>query len=728
MVNGRLLPWPKWKSGKIFLMELLCFVPSKEAYIIKEVVSKLENPPVITEVDIAKRQAQSKDFKFQIWPVLKIDGVPTFYGIRPIIKYLFAGNKLLPVSELSAFESMITFADLLYAAAAPIVAKEKQNILVKEDRLKKSNDELKVLLEKAQKYQNAQKKTIANIYLDAMLDVLKLIGIDIAPATAKDINVDGLAEDAVSFAISNLGIPERYAMSPVPEKKMYFSTPIYYVNGAPHIGHVFTTTLVESLANWYKLRHIPIIYSSGTDEHGLKVQTTAAEHKISPQAWCDQTSKVFFDAFKEFDLHPDVFIRTSEPRHIEVATKLWKILQEKGYIYKGKYEGWYSKREEAFVPENQIEEKEVDGVVKKFNKEDGAELIWSSEENYMFKLSAMNQPLLDWMNANPTCITPKQYYNHIKKSISGELRDLSISRQNVTWGIPVPGDEKQTMYVWIDALANYLTVAGWNGEEDGIWPADLHTVGKDIVKFHGIYWPAFLLAAGIKPYKRLLVHGWWTMSGEKMSKSLGNTLYPIKLRDFWGLEPVKYFLLREATLVNDADYSVEAMLNRTNNDLADVFWNLVMRILTPKFIGEEMKIPKCGELQNADRVIIENLESLPGNIDHFVQFGQTRLALIEIWNLFRDLNKYLTEQKPWTYKGKDDARFNTIAYVVIESLRIISLCLYPFIPNTATLLLDNLGAPAPLDNDPAVMFKFGYSKAGTQMKPAKVLFPKKKLD
>ena len=709
-------------------MEVLTISQTKDSYVMSKIVTLLDAPPKVIEIPSDKRQSASKEFKFQIWPALKIDGVPAYYGTHSIIKYLFANNKLLPAQKLSEVESLITFADLIYTTAAPIVAREKQHILVKEDKLQKSKKDLAALLAKAQKYQSAQQKTVANTYLDGILDIVFTLDIDVSPAQANKTSQEGLIEEAVNFAVKNLGIPERYAMSPAPEKKMYFSTPIYYVNGAPHIGHVFTTTLVESLSNWYKLRHIPIIYSSGTDEHGLKVQTTAAEHGVSPQEWCDKTSTTFREAFKEFDLHPDVFIRTTEPRHLEVAKKLWIILRDKGYIYKGKYEGWYSKREEAFVPENNIEERVVDGVVKRFNAEDGAELIWSSEDNYMFKLSAMRQPLLDWMNANPTCITPRQYYNQVKSSIMGELRDLSVSRANVSWGIPVPDDPSQTMYVWIDALANYLTVAGWNGEEDGIWPADLHTVGKDILKFHGIYWPAFLLAAGIKPYKRLLVHGWWTMNNEKMSKSVGNTLDPIILRDFWGLEPVKYFLLREVTLVSDADYSVTAMLNRTNNDLADVFWNLVMRVLSPKFMGEGMKVPECGELTAADKAIIEKIEALPGNVDHFVQFGQTRLALADTWELLHDLNKYMTDQRPWTYKGKDDARFGTIAYVVIEGLRIISLCIYPFMPNTAKTLLGNLGSPAPLDNDPEVMFKFGLLKKGVQMTPASVLFPKKKIE
>jgi methionyl-tRNA synthetase len=429
-------------------------------------------------------------------------------------------------------------------------------------------------------------------------------------------------------------------------------------------------------------------------------------------------------AFNEFDLHPDDFIRTTEPRHHVVATWFWEVLAEKGYIYKGTYDGWYSKTEETFVPDKDVQEVTVDGVTKHINVNDGAELTWSSETNYMFKLSAMRDAVLAWLDANPTVITPRCYYNNVRATLVAGLRDLSISRQNVTWGIPVPGDPSQTMYVWIDALANYLTVAGWSKTDNGIWPADCHIIGKDILKFHGIYWPAFLLAAGVEPYKQCLVHGWWTLNDQKMSKSRGNTLDPYELKSFWGLEPIKYFLLREVTLTSDSDYSMQAMLARYNGDLADALGNIVMRIISPK-LNLSMLVPQVGELTEADRAIIAEIETLPGTVDHNIAFGKTRVALAAIWEQLRALDKYLTDQTPWKLVTADPVRGATVSYILIDLLRIVVLCLWPFMSRTAETILQGLGSPPPLENNPEVMFKFGLLTAGTQMSVVPSLFPKK---
>ncbi|KAK8857853.1 methionyl-tRNA synthetase [Tritrichomonas musculus] len=706
-------------------MELLYISQTSQQIILNSVLPLLKEQPKVTEVSILQRAAVGKKFEFQIWPILKVDDNTAYFGLHAIVKYLFTGTPYLTPANSSETESVMTLSDALYSSAVPIVA-HNQSVLIKDELLKSSQNQLKHLLQKVAKYQT-EKPTLASAYLNGVLNVLAALEIDVSPCKASPASNIGLFEEAISFAHDNLSLPERYKMSAPPEKKMYFSTPIYYVNGVPHIGHVFTTTLVESLSNWYKLRGIPIIYSSGTDEHGLKVQTTAQENNSTPQAWCDKTSGAFREAFKDFDLAPDDFIRTSEERHLKVATKFWEILAEKGYIYKGKYEGWYSKREESFIPENQIEEQVINGKTVKVNKEDGAELVWSSEDNYMFKLSAMKEKLLNWLDSNPNCITPRCYWNHVRSSVLGDLRDISVSRlkKTVSWGVPVPGDPDHTMYVWIDALTNYLTVSGWYDNNMGIWPCDLHTVGKDIVKFHGIYWPAFLMAAGVPVYKRLLVHGWWTMDNEKMSKSLGNTLDPIKLRDFWGLEPVKYFLLRECTLTSDSDYSVSAMLNRLNNDLADVLGNLVMRIISPK-INPEMTIPQIGERTEADNKLIESVETLPGTVDHHVAFGRTKVALQEIWEVLHELNKYLTDQAPWAIKD-NQARKNTVLYILCESLRIITICFHCFIPRTADKILAGLGT-SKTDGDNVSRFKFGLLKPGTKITEVPVLFTKKKID
>ena len=705
-------------------MEIICVSPTRDSAILSALLPLAKTQPKFTEISLEQRQSYSKNLNFTIWPVLLDEHQHPYHGLHSVIKYLFSNTPLLTPQNSSLTESAFSLADALFATAVPLICRA-QSIVIPDSLFESSQKTLKALLPKLTKF-ISDKPTLASVYVQTVVNILAALEIDVSPAKAQPIPSEGLLDDALNYAFDTLAIPERYAMSPRPEKKMYFSTPIYYVNGRPHIGHVFTTTLVESLSNWYKLRDIPIIYSTGTDEHGIKVQSTAQENGSTPQAWCDKTSTVFREAFKEFDLQPDVFIRTTEPRHIQVATTFWKILADKGYIYKGKYEGWYSKREESFIPDNQIEDKVVDGKTIKINKEDGAELVWSSEDNYMFKLSAMRDQLLNWLDSNPNVITPKPYWNQIRSLVLGELRDISVSRlkSTVSWGVPVPGDEQHTMYVWIEALVNYLTVAGWSGlgpDQQGIWPCDVHTVGKDIVKFHGLFWPAFLMAAGVPVYKRLLVHGWWTKDNTKMSKSLGNTLDPIVLRDFWGLEPVKYFLLHECTLVSDSDYSLLACFNLCNNDLCDVLGNLVLRIISPK-LNSEMVVPQPGEYTELDKALIHDAELISGTVDHHVAFGRTRKALIAIWEFLRGINKFLTDVKPWTIK--DQARLNTVNYVLCESIRIAALCIYSFLPQTAKKILQALGTDAheiPGDDK----FKFGQLKPGTKITQIPPLFTKK---
>jgi methionyl-tRNA synthetase len=697
-------------------MEIVCLSSTKDAILAKAVADLLTDKPTVLEED------QRAPYAFSIYPVLKIGGVPRYFGLRAIIKFLFAAT--LPPATLSTVDSLIALADSIFSAAIPIIVK-KLTILIKDIVLQTSQATVSKLIAAAQPLL-ALGSNVGVVYFTAVLSIVSSFGIDISPASAPPVDVSALSDEAVTFAREVLNIPARYEMSPPPSKPMFFTTPIYYVNGLPHLGHVFTTTLVEALAKWYKLRQIPMLYSSGTDEHGLKVQTTAAANGVAPIEWCDRTVQTFRAAFEDFDIHPDVFIRTTEPRHLRIATVLWEVLTEKGYIYKGTYDGWYSKTEECFVPDNQVKEVVVGGVTKHVNSADNAELIWSSETNYMFKLESMQQRLLDWLDANPTAIVPRCYYNAVRAQVVAGLHDLSISRQTVTWGVPVPGDPSQVMYVWIDALANYLTVAGWDRDTNGIWPADLHTVGKDILRFHGIFWPAFLIAAGVEPYKRLLVHGWWTMGAQKMSKSIGNVLDPVKMRDFWGLEAVKYFLLREVTLNSDSDYSDEAMLNRHNKDLGDVLGNFVMRILS-KTLNPSLTVPAFGEWTPEDLALIEDAETLPGTVDHNVAFGKTRVALQEIWDVLRDQNKYLTDQAPWAIRDNPERRV-TVMYVLYEVLRITMLCLWPFMSQTATTILRALGAPEILENDKDKMFKFGLLAPGTQLSTVPPLFPRKVIE
>lgn len=504
------------------------------------------------------------------------------------------------------------------------------------------------------------------------------------------------------------------------QKTFYLTTPIYYVNGAPHIGHIFTTTLVETLANWSKNRGIKTIYSSGVDEHGIKVETTAKSKGFEPKAWCDKTTQEFHAAFDNFDIHPDLFIRTSSEKHYEIATQFWNLLQKNGYIYKGTYEGWYSKTEECFVPDTQVKTEND----KHYNVADGAELFYHSEENYMFALSKMEEALLAYYKENPNFITPKVYFNQVIQMVEQGLKDISISRQNVSWGIPVPNDPKQTMYVWIEALCSYLTGADWPTSQE-MWPCDLHTVGKDILKFHAIFWPAFLIAAQVPVYKRLLVHGWWTRDDTKMSKSIGNTLDPLVLCNFWGVEPIKYFLLSQATLVSDADYNDEAMLSKYNNDLADVLGNLVLRATSTKILINS-EVPKPNEYQDIDKQLIDSLTPLPEAFDNYMSFGQTKVVLEKIWDRFREVNKYFTTSEPWALKKNNLERYSTVIYVILESIRFLSVCLQAFLPQTSRAILNGLGYD--LKNEPKIAFTFGVLQQGTKINQIGVLFPKKQVE
>ena len=703
-------------------IEIICLSQTCDTILLKASIPLLKQQPKLIEYNIRNLKNDNTERIFTQLPALKIDGEAKLFGIRAVLRYLFHDTPHLKDPSLT--QSLFSLSNHLYISGS-VLASKVLSLSVKEETLSKYQAQFNSLLGQASKFLTIDPNNIGTIVLQQTLNIFSSIGVSISPCTATELPPDtsifALSDELLQYAISPVGIPIRYEMSPPPEKPMYLSTPIYYVNGVPHIGHVFTTTLVETIASWFKIRGINCIYSTGTDEHGLKVQTTAAEHGISPIEWCNQTSNTFFSAFKEFDLQPDVFIRTTEPRHIEVAIKLWRILYQKGYIYLGKYEGWYSKREEAFIPDNQVQEVVEDGITKHINSEDGAELMWSSEPNWMFKLSAMQEPLLKWLDSHPTVITPRCYFNQIRSMVTAGLNDISISRQKVSWGIPVPDDPNgQTMYVWIDALANYLTVAGWTGlekDKQGIWPCDLHTVGKDIVKFHAIYWPAFLIAAGIPVYTRLLVHGWWTVDMTKMSKSLGNALDPIALKNHWGLEAVKYYLLRECTLDSDSDYSDLAMKCRYNNDLAHTLGNLVMRIISPN-LNPKMELEAPGELQAIDKELISTVESLPGTIDHCLRFGQTKIALMEIWDALRDMNKYFTVTEPW--KKECEERNKTVIYVLAETMRLIAVVLKPFMRQTANAILKGLGAEN--ENDPEKIFKYGLLKPGTKLSQVPILF------
>ena len=347
----------------------------------------------------------------------------------------------------------------------------------------------------------------------------------------------------------------------------YFTTPIYYVNDKPHIGHAYTSISVDVLKRFYKLRGYSSYFLTGTDEHGQKVEKAALDKGVDPKKFTDQVSENFRSLSDILNLNNDDFIRTTEDRHIKSVQNLWNRLLENDEIYLSKYSGWYSVRDEAFVAENEITEK--DG--KKFNSF-GSELTWVEEESYFFRLSKWQDRLLELYDSIPNFVHPKSRLNEVKSFVSGGLKDLSISRTTFKWGIDVPNDDKHIMYVWLDALTNYISALGFPDQENekykDFWPG-IHVVGKDILRFHAVYWPAFLMAAGLEPPKQIVAHGWWTNEGEKISKSLGNVIDPIELINVYGLDQVRYFLMREVPFGNDGDFSKDAMINRINGDLSN---------------------------------------------------------------------------------------------------------------------------------------------------------------
>lgn len=507
-------------------------------------------------------------------------------------------------------------------------------------------------------------------------------------------------------------------------KSYYITTPIYYVNDKPHLGHAYTTIACDVLARFKRLDGYDVRFMTGTDEHGLKVKQASEKAGVDPQTFTDQVSQNFRDLCPLLNYSNDDFIRTTEPRHIKACQQLWNTLVEKGDIYLGKYEGWYAVRDEAYYAEDELK----DGPNGKKVAPSGAEVEWMVEESYFFKLSAWGERLLKFYEQNPDFIQPEARANEVKRFVEGGLKDLSVSRTAFDWGVPVPGNDKHIMYVWIDALTNYLTVAGYpdtNGADyKKYWPADLHMVGKDILRFHAVYWPAFLMAADLPPPKRVFAHGWWTIEGQKMSKSLGNVIAPADLVARYGVDGSRYFLLREVPFGNDGDFSHANALNRINNDLANGLGNLAQRTLSFIFKNCEGKIPAPNELTADDKALLEAAQVTMLQTAR-KEFDQQRFnrALEAIWSVVDKANLYIDVQAPWTLKKTDMARMNTVLYVLTETIRCLALAIQPVVPDSAAKMLDQLNIPAEQRS-----FEFIASahaiKAGSDIPQPQGIFPR----
>ncbi|MDA0662997.1 MAG: methionine--tRNA ligase, partial [Proteobacteria bacterium] len=390
----------------------------------------------------------------------------------------------------------------------------------------------------------------------------------------------------------------------------------------------------------------------------------------------------------------DDFIRTTEPRHIKSVQAIWQQLLKNGHIYLGSYAGWYAVRDEAFYAESELTKRPDGSRI----APSGATVDWVEEPSYFFKLSAWQDRLLEFYEANPGFIAPDSRRNEVISFVKGGLRDLSVSRTTFNWGVPVPGDDDHIMYVWLDALTNYITAVGYPDTESELftkfWPADLHMVGKDILRFHAVYWPAFLMAAGLAPTKRVFAHGWWTNEGEKISKSTGNVIDPHQLIETYGLDPVRYFLMREVPFGNDGDFSHQAMMHRMNGDLANDLGNLCQRVLSMVAKNCGNAVPTPGGFTPEDTKILGDAAALLDTLRQSMRDQTFHLALTGIWEVIGDANRYVDAQAPWALRKTDPARMETVLYVLAETIRRLTLYVQPFMPESTGKILDQLSVPA----------------------------------
>ena len=503
----------------------------------------------------------------------------------------------------------------------------------------------------------------------------------------------------------------------------YVTTPIYYVNDVPHIGHAYTTLACDVLARFKRLDGYDVHFLTGTDEHGQKVEKAAAAAGLEPQAFTDRVSQSFRDLVKTMNYSPDNFIRTTEKRHHVASQALWEKLVASGDIFLGKYAGWYSVRDEAYFVEG---ETEVGTDGKRRATASGAEVEWVEEPSYFFKLSAWTDRLLDFYEKNPRFIAPESRRNEVMSFVKGGLQDLSVSRTSFSWGIPVPGNEKHIMYVWLDALTNYITECGYPDTSNPLWkywPADLHMVGKDIIRFHCVFWPAFLMSAGVAPPRRVFAHGWWTNEGQKISKSLGNVIDPVELVATYGLDPVRYFLLREVPFGQDGNYSHDAIVQRINADLANDLGNLAQRSLSMIAKNCDGVLPEPGELSAEDRAIIAAADGLLARCRTAFATQQIHQALNAIWAVVAESNRYFAGAAPWALRKTDPARMGTVLYVTAEVIRQVAILAQPVMPGSAAKLLDLLGV-GPEARSFASLGAAGRLAGGSPLPPPEPVFPR----
>ena len=505
--------------------------------------------------------------------------------------------------------------------------------------------------------------------------------------------------------------------------RFYITTAISYPNGVPHIGHAYEAIATDAIARFMRLDGYDVYFLTGTDEHGIKMLQTANREGVPPRELADRNVLRFRAMVERMNCSNDDFIRTTEERHRVASQAIWERMNANGDIYLSKYAGWYSVRDEAYYDEDETRLAE-DG--KRLGPQ-GTPVEWVEEESYFFRLSAYQEKLLDLYRRVPDFMLPKERLNEVASFVRGGLKDLSISRTTFTWGIPVPGDPKHIMYVWVDALTNYITAVGYPDTESPkfrrYWPADLHVIGKDIVRFHAVYWPAFLMSAGIAVPRHIFSHGFLFNRGEKMSKSVGNVIDPFALADAYGVDQFRYFLMREVPFGQDGSYSHEAIVARINADLSNDLGNLAQRSLTMVAKNFGGVLPAPGALSANDTAMLATADAMIGKARDAMKTRQLHQVLNAVWAVVADANRYFAGEAPWALAKTDPVRQGTVLHTTAEVIRQVAILAQPFMPKSAAQMLDLLAIP-PGERDFAALGGGGRIAAGSKLPAPAPVFPR----
>ena len=482
------------------------------------------------------------------------------------------------------------------------------------------------------------------------------------------------------------------------QSNFYITTPIYYPSGEPHMGHAYSSILADVFARFKRNDNCKVYFLTGTDEHGLKIQNAAEKAGLDPLIYCDKISKVFRELTKKLNLSNDDFIRTTEKRHYDSVNNLWNKLIKSGDIYLSKYKGWYSVSDEAYYNSDEIAKKNG----KNISTFSGSSVEWVEEDSFFFKLSAWEKKLLEFYEKNDKFILPSSRRNEVIKFVKSGLKDLSVSRTSFTWGIKVPNNNKHVIYVWLDALTNYLSALNYPNVNDKLykdfWPASLHVIGKDILRFHAIYWPAFLLAADIPPPKRVFGHGWILSGDEKMSKSKGNILNPIEIINTYGIDQLRYYLIKEVSHGADGNISLKNLESCINSDLANNYGNLCQRVFSFIKNNCESKVNKTKNITDSDKKLLNQTEAFTKDLRNEMNNQKLNNYIKSVINISFLTNKYINDEEPWKLKKNNIEKMNNILHIALEQIAKISILLNPIIPNATSKVLDALNIKPELRN------------------------------